>query len=312
MGDAIGAGIVEGGTVKEVKVGTRAGIPVDAAAVVINVTAVDATGPSYTTVYTCDQAVPVASNLNFVAGQNVPNLVVTRMSGDGRVCIYAGPGGGAHFIVDAPGYFPAGTDFVGLPAPARLLDTRPGTTTVDGHAIGAGVVAANTVKEVKVGTRAGIPVDAAAVVINVTAVDTTGARYATVYACDQPTPVASNLNFVAGQNVPNLVVTRMSSDGKVCIYAGPGGGAHFIVDAIGYLPAGTDFVGLPVPARMLDTRPGATTIDGHADGSGFVTADSFKEFKVVGRVGIPKAATIDLQRDGGRGGWSVVRHGVPV
>ena len=239
-GHAVGGGVVAANTVREVKVGTRAGIPVDAAAVVVNVTAVESTGPSYATIYACDQPLPVASNLNFVAGQTVPNLVITRMSADGKVCIYAGPGGGAHFIVDAAGYFPAGTDFVGLSVPARLLDTRPGTTTVDGHAVGGGVVAANTVREVKVGTRAGIPVDAAAVVVNVTAVESTGPSYATIYACDQPLPVSSNLNFVAGQTVPNLVVTRMSGDGKVCIYAGPGGGAHFIVDAIGYLPAGTE------------------------------------------------------------------------
>jgi hypothetical protein len=77
------------------------------------------------------------------------------------------------------------TGYVSLPVPARLLDTRPGTTTVDGHAIGAGVVEAGTVKEVKVGTRANIPVDAAAVVINVTAVDATGPSYASVYAGDK-------------------------------------------------------------------------------------------------------------------------------
>jgi hypothetical protein len=235
-GQGLGTGVVAANTVQEVKVGTRAGIPADAAAVVINVTAVEATGATFATVYACDQPVPVASNLNFVAGQTVPNLVVTRMSAAGKVCIFAGPGGGAHFIADAIGYLPAGTNFVGFPVPARMLDTRPGATTIDGHADGSGFVTADSFKEFKVVGRVGIP-KGATVVFNVTVVEADGASYATVYPCDQPVPVASNLNFVAGQTVPNLVFARPDAKGKVCIYLGPGGGAHLIADAIGYFPA---------------------------------------------------------------------------
>jgi hypothetical protein len=235
-GHAVGGGVVAADTVREVKVGGRANIPVDAAAVVVNVTAVEATGATFATVYACDQAVPVASNLNFVAGQTVPNLVVTRMSADGKVCIFAGPGGGAHFIADAVGYLPSGTDFVGFSVPARMLDTRPGAATIDGHADGSGFVTADSFKEFKVVGRVGIP-KGATVIFNVTVVEATGATFATVYPCDQPIPVASNLNFVAGQTVPNLVVTRVDAKGKVCIYVGPGGGAHLLADAIGYFPA---------------------------------------------------------------------------
>ena len=36
----------------------------------------------------CDQARPTASNLNFVAGQAIPNLVTAKLSADGRLWLH--------------------------------------------------------------------------------------------------------------------------------------------------------------------------------------------------------------------------------
>ena len=86
----------------ELQVAGRAGIPGDAAAVVLNVTVTEARGPGFVTVYPCGEARPTASNLNVDhAGQTVPNLVVSRVGVDGKVCIFVQTD--THLIADAAG-----------------------------------------------------------------------------------------------------------------------------------------------------------------------------------------------------------------
>ncbi|MCU1397578.1 MAG: hypothetical protein JWN62_687 [Acidimicrobiales bacterium] len=74
---------------------------------------------------------PQASNLNFVPGQTVPNMVIVPVGANGQVSIFASSGT-VDVIVDVLGWFPTGTGFTGL-TPARLMDTRlaapPPTTT---------------------------------------------------------------------------------------------------------------------------------------------------------------------------------------
>jgi hypothetical protein len=65
----------------------------------------------------------------------------------------------------------------------------------------------------------GVPGDGvAAVVLNVTVTDPAGVGYITVFPCGTR-PLASNLNFVGSQTVPNAVIAPVSADGKVCFYA---------------------------------------------------------------------------------------------
>ena len=81
--------------------------------------------------------------------------------------------------------------------------------------------------------RAGIPTDANAVVLNVTATNATDAGYVTVYPCDAPRPLASNLNFVATTPTPNAVITKLSTTGTICLYVS-GSTADLITDISGY------------------------------------------------------------------------------
>ena len=67
--------------------------------------------------------------------------------------------------------------------------------------------------------RGCVPVNATGVVLNVTVVQAKAAGYAAVYPCGEPVPNASNLNFVAGQTVPNAVVAKVGAGGKVCVFA---------------------------------------------------------------------------------------------
>jgi len=117
------AGIAAGSTL-ELGVTGAAGVPVDASAVVLNMTVVNARAAGFVTVYPCGEALPTASNLNFVAGQTVPNLVIARPGVGGRVCVFADAG--VDVLADVAGFFPAGSDYSPVVNPTRILDTRNG------------------------------------------------------------------------------------------------------------------------------------------------------------------------------------------
>ena len=77
-------------------------MPAGASAVVLNVTVTDANGPGYLTVYPCGGAVPLASNLNFTAGDTRANLVTVPLGTGGKVCFYSY--GRTSVIADITGY----------------------------------------------------------------------------------------------------------------------------------------------------------------------------------------------------------------
>jgi hypothetical protein len=275
----------DAGSTLTLQVAGRVGIPEDAVAVALNVTVTDPTAAGYATVHPCDGATPNASNLNYTAGQTIPNMVVAKVGDDGSICLFTLAA--AHLVVDASGYFPAGA-VEPLPAPARLLDTRPGESTVDGVSAGIGIREPGSTLTVDVADRAGIPANAAAVVLNVAVTAPEAPGYATVFPCDADAPTASSLNHAGGQTISNAVVAKIGADGDVCLFTLSR--AHFIIDVAAYFPAGT-FEPLAAPARLLDTRPGETTADGQFQGIGQRAAGSSLQLDVNGRVGIPAGAT---------------------
>ena len=103
-GVGVGAGRRGAGSVTEVVVAGRGGVPVSASAVVLNVTMVDAVDAGFATVFPCGGAPPNASNLNYVSGQTVPNAVVAKVGVDGKVCVFTFAA--AQLLVDVNGYIP--------------------------------------------------------------------------------------------------------------------------------------------------------------------------------------------------------------
>jgi len=120
--------------------------------------------------------------------------------------------------------------------PGRLLESRsgPNETTVDGLFEGIGRRAAGSVTELKVTDRGGVPTDADAVMLNVTAVFPDAPGFLTVYPCGSALPNASNLNYGPGDVVPNAVLAKVGIGGKVCIYTLAG--TDIIADVNGYVP----------------------------------------------------------------------------
>ncbi len=299
-GQQAGAGLTPAGSTLVLPVAGRGGVPADAGAVALNITADGAQGPGFVTAFPCDAPQPLTSSLNFVDATSVANAVITGLSAAGTVCLYVGTSD-VHLIADVGSYFPPGSGYNSL-TPARLLDTRAGQSTIDGKQVGAGPTAAGSTLVVPVSGRGGVPSGAAAVVVNVTAVGGQGAGVVTVYACDAPLPLASNLNFVAGTPTANTVVTELSATGTVCLYVGTNA-VDLIADINGYFPAGSGY-GALAPARLLDTRPGESTIDGAQAGAGLTTAGSTLVLPVAGRGGVPVGAVsvvLNITAAGGLG-----------
>ena len=83
--------------------------------------------------------------------------------------------------------------------------------------------------------RGGVPsggVDTVALNVTVAAGEdpTIGGGFVTVYPCGTR-PDASNLNFAAGQTIPNSVIAPVSANGEVCFYVY--GTAHLLADVSG-------------------------------------------------------------------------------
>ncbi|MCU1394064.1 MAG: hypothetical protein JWM34_2492 [Ilumatobacteraceae bacterium] len=248
-------------------------VPGNAVAAVLNVTAVGATSASYLTVWPTGVDQPGTSSLNVAGGDVVPNLVIAKLGANGKVSIYNNAGT-VDCVVDVVGYFQAASAsrFTSL-APARVLDTRIG--------LGAPTAAVGQAASIdlQITGQGGVAGDADSVVLNVTVTEPTGEGYVTVWPTGAAMPTASNLNFVPGQTVPNLVVAKLGDGGKVSLF-NSSGNTHLVADVLGSFSAsgGARLTSL-APARLLDTR---------SDGSGpKPVGQTPMPLLVVGRGGVP-------------------------
>jgi hypothetical protein len=221
----VDAAKVGDGEVLEVPVTGRLGVPATGVeAVSLNVTVTGPEGPGWVTVFPCD-TVPLASNLNFAAGEDVANAVIAPVSADGTVCLYTTTR--THLLADVSGWFATDADYTGF-QPERVFDTRVG---------GGGKLQGGQTLEAQLGGEFGIPADGvAAVVLNVTVTEPDGPGFITVFPCGD-LPLASNLNFVAGQTVPNAVLAPVSPTGTVCFYASET--THILADVSGWFATAT-------------------------------------------------------------------------
>ena len=132
--------------------------------------------------------------------------------------------------------------------------------------------------------RGGVLGDASAVALNVTAVDPGGAGYVTVWPCGSSQPNASSLNFEAHQTIPNLVIAKLGSGGRVCVYTSAA--THLLADLEGQFSASTPLRAI-TPACPLDTAAGPGTVDGQQGGQGVVGAEQVVELSLAGRGPLP-------------------------
>jgi hypothetical protein len=230
-----GSRTVGAGQTINLQVAGSGGVPATGVSgVVLNVTATNPSAAGYLTAFPTGSTQPLASNLNFAAGQTVPNRVLVKVGSNGQVSLFNGAGT-VDVVVDVAGWFTDGSDatatggrFTGL-TPARILDSRNGTGGFQ-TAVGP-----NGTIMVQIAGQGGVPATGVSgVVLNVTVTNTTGASFLTVYPSDAPTrPLASDLNWSPGLTVPNLVMVKLGADGKIAIY-NSAGSTDVIADVVGW------------------------------------------------------------------------------
>ena len=218
------------GTTGEVQVLGAGGVPASGVtAVALNVTATGATGASNFTVWPAGDVKPADANLLMPASRSVPNLVIVKVGAAGRVNV-TNDLGSAHCIVDVVGYFrtTAGNrPAAGVAVPCARHPQRH--RRADGpdrsqQQLRRAWSAASAACPSGVPTRWW------------STSPPSGRRRTAASRCGPPvkaTRNASSLNYVAGQTVPNLVITKVGANGKISIYNDLGA-THFIVDILGY------------------------------------------------------------------------------
>ena len=280
-----GGGLLGAASVLNLTVLGRGGVPMSGVgAVAINVAVTSPTAYSFLTVYPSGSTRPIASNLNFVAGQTIANMVIVPVGVGGQISFY-NKAGQTHVIVDVLGWFGSGAGYSSFTS-ARLLDTRSSGVTIDGQFAGGGQVGATSVLNLTMLGRGGVPSSGvAAVAINVTATSPSASSFLTVYPAGATRPSASNLNFVAGQTIANMVIVPVGVGGQISLY-NSAGQTQVVTDVLGWFAEEADYTGF-APARLLDTRAGGTTIDMQFAGIGKAGPASVLNLTVLGRGGVP-------------------------
>jgi hypothetical protein len=231
LGDWDGVGPLEGGSTVAIPV--RSAVPTGSPVAVVNVTATRAAEAGFLTVYECDQALPNASNLNYLPGFDVARaaLAYAPVSAEGQVCVYSSAT--TDLIVDVSGFTPSGGSYVPR-NPLRLADTRGGSP-----------LAADATLRVTPPDTGG---DALA--ISVTSVEPSAPGFLTAYTCDDGLPIISTLNYTTGASMAIANLTIVGT-GDICVTTSAQ--TDVLVDLQGHF---TEPVALD-KARLLDTRSGA-------------------------------------------------------
>ena len=151
-----------------------------------------------------------------------------------------------------------------------LLDTRPGTSTVDGQFAGGGAIAGDEEISIAALGRGGIPTSGVgAVALNVTVSNPLAGGFLTVFPSEASRPNASNLNFVVGQTVANMILVPVGSDGRVALFNGSSAKVDVIVDVLGWFPewAGVQWVdGGPTARHPPGCSDGRRNVQRHRRG----------------------------------------------
>lgn len=274
------------GTVRQIQVTGRGGVPADAAGVVVNIAAVKPSSSGGLTIWPTGEPQPASPDVRTTAGMTLDDLVTVPVGNGGAVSI-ANTRGTVDVLVDVVGYLTTSTagtvsGFTPL-TPGRILDSRP-TSRVGAFATPWGPGQTRTVP---VAGRAGVPGDASAVVLTVTAVNPTNASVVAVWPAGAQRPAAASaLHVPAGRPTSNQIVTTLGSAGSVAV-ANRSGTTDVTVDVVGYYRAGTGARYVPIaPVRVLDSRPG-TAVGAWTTPWGPATE---RVVQVTGNPGIPAGA----------------------
>jgi hypothetical protein len=208
------------------------GIPSTAVAYSLNVTAVP-TGPlGYLTLWPSGQTQPTVSTLNS-DGRVKANAAITPVGTNGGVSVFVTDP--SQVILDIDGYFmPAGTAsaLAFYPVtPCRVADTRNANGPLGGPSPASGGSRDFAVQT----SSCGLPSDAQAYSLNVTAVPKGSLGYLTMWPSGQTQPLVSTLNPPTGAVTANAAIVPAGGSGNVSVYVS--NASDVVLDVNGYFAA---------------------------------------------------------------------------
>jgi hypothetical protein len=215
------------GESRSIQVAGVAGVPRNAQSVVVNVTMVGSSGPGFATAYPDGEGLPNASNVNVPTAGVRANTAVVKVGANGRIRVHVAETN-ADIIVDVLGSFGPYGGQVTTITPERFADSRTGNGTP------AAPLGDNQSRDFQIAGRGSVPADATAVIANITSTRSTAWGFFTVWPTGSKTPTSSNLNFLPGQTVPNLVMIKLGAGGSISILNGRGS-SDVIIDVMGYV-----------------------------------------------------------------------------
>jgi hypothetical protein len=244
-------GKLGGGQMLKVPIAGIRGVPSDATAVVVSVTAVEPCADTFLTVFPCGNPLPTASMANADAFSIVANSAVVRLGVDGALCVYSLRA--TDVVVDVSGWIaPAGLPSMPV-APVRLIDTRPGEKQALN--VAQNRLSAGQLLTVDVASLPGTDPAAVAATVNVTAAAPTSDGFLSVLpgpcATASLPPSTSNLNVTAGRDVAASATVGLG-DGQLCVYTSTD--TDVVVDLQALHGATGGLITAVDPQRLIDTR----------------------------------------------------------
>lgn len=228
--------------------GTSTGVDSGAtgSAALVNLTMTQAAAPGYITADLCERVQSVRdskSNGNFTAGQDIANLSVVAIDANQDFCVYNSAD--LHLLADVQGVFGPNGSLAFSTLRAPRFDTRR-----------SGKPGPGTVVEVATGAPAGTR----AVLVNLTMTEAERAGYVTADRCSTlrnrtGDPQFSNGNYTVGQDIANLAVVPVDTNGSFCIYVSSR--VNVVADVQGRFAADGAYRFTLTPNVRTDTRSGA-------------------------------------------------------
>lgn len=214
--------------------------------------------------------VTLASRKNNLLAASTPSSFASDLPvtpGPHRVCVYELAVDESRSLIGCDGITITDPNINPI-RPVRLLDTR-----------GVARLTAKELRPVPIAGLKTVPAEAASVSANVTVTNPGNDGYLTIVPCGTAViDETSNINFTKGQTIPALVLTKLGTDGRLCLFASTD--LDVVVDVTAWFPSNGAFTGT-TPSRLLDTRLPSTTL----------AAGEERRVQVSGRGGVDASAT---------------------
>jgi hypothetical protein len=280
-------------TTRRVRVAGLAGVPATAAAVALDVTTISPRSAGGLSVLPTG-ATSTATVVNFTGGDMRTASLVVRLGTGGTVSLRS-TGGCPDVVLFVAGWYRPGPNvpgggFVPL-TPTRLLNTR---------ATGQGPCVSGS-RALRVAGVGGVPANAAAVMLNLTAVGPRSGGNLTVYPSTAPRPTTAAVSYSPARPATNSYVVPLGTAGRLNLFASVGC-PHVVGEVAGYVtpPAAPPPTTTSAPVPTTATPASGPTVESFSASSSTVTAPGLVAltWAVSDPNGDPLTCTLDLNGDG--------------